>query len=87
MGSACSTIQSVTYTLTWENACPGTTCNATFISTSLPTWPGDSGGPVWLSPNSLVGIHKGGTSGDPDSTGARSVYSNLIYRPSGTNTR
>lgn len=72
-GYGCGTITSTSYKPTWTNACPGVTCNSVFVSVSLTTRGGDSGGP-WFSSNRPVGVHKGGGTG-------LSVYSKINYSP------
>ncbi|MGI5286131.1 S1 family peptidase [Nonomuraea polychroma] len=63
-GYSCGTVASISYRPTWDNACPGTTCSATWIrvtGSSLACYPGDSGGP-WFNASSAYGIYKGQSS-------------------------
>lgn len=58
---SCGTVQSNAYRLTYANACPGTTCNATWVrltGASLLCYPGDSGGVVFNAYNAY-GLYKG----------------------------
>lgn len=60
-GYSCGTVQSNAYRLTYANACPGTTCNATWVrltGDSLLCYPGDSGGVVFNA-YSAYGLYKG----------------------------
>lgn len=75
-GWRCATVTSVNYRPTWSTACPGTTCNATFIRANTGGAPGDSGGPLVVG-NSAVGILQGGTAN-------WLAYSKIAYIPSGT---
>lgn len=64
-GYSCGNVTSTTFAPTWEGACPGTTCSASFVrvdGTTLSTSGGDSGGP-WFSGGAAYGIHKGGGAG------------------------
>jgi hypothetical protein len=63
-GYSCGTVQDNAYRLTYSNACPGTTCAATWVRTtggSLRCYPGDSGGVVFNA-YSAYGLYKGQTS-------------------------
>lgn len=83
IGYDCGPVESITYTPTWDNACPNTTCNPVFVRTTQTTHGGDSGGPVWKGSAAPVGIHKGGSAGGIGGIGQYSVYSKIGYRPSG----
>lgn len=63
-GYSCGTVSTITYRPTYDNACPGTTCSATWVQmsgASLRCYPGDSGGVVFLN-FSAYGIYKGQSS-------------------------
>lgn len=59
-GYRCGTINSISYTPTWTDACPGTTCSATWVRVGASSQGGDSGGP-WAASGSAYGVHKGGS--------------------------
>lgn len=78
-GWNCGKVQSIAFKPTWANACNGATCNAVFVSVSARQDSGDSGGP-WVSSNTAIGVHKGGST-------TQAVYSKMSYVPSGTSMR
>jgi|GEM_PF-5713316 len=82
-GYSCGKVDSLTYTPTWPQACGSVACKPVFAKTNRPTKGGDSGGPVWVSTNRPVGIHKGGSEGGLFGIGSYSVYSKLDYLPAG----
>lgn len=76
IGYVCGTVLDTTYQPTWADACPGGSCNSTFVSVEAYQRGGDSGGP-WFNGTRIYGVHKGGVNG-----GTFSVYSKLVYLPS-----
>lgn len=59
-GYRCGTTSNIVCTPTQSDACPGTTCAATWVGVGAISRGGDSGGP-WAAGGSAYGIHKGGS--------------------------
>jgi hypothetical protein len=82
-GYSCGNVASRTFSPGWTNACPGTTCANTWIQvdgSSLRCFPGDSGGPWFVSGNAY-GIYKGQSSSGTTAEGCNwAVYMAIDYK-------
>ncbi|MEV0306896.1 S1 family peptidase [Nonomuraea fuscirosea] len=81
-GYSCGTVSTISYRPTWDNACNGQTCAATWIRVSganLKCYPGDSGGP-WFNAGRAYGIYKGQSSTGTGTAGCNwAVYMAINY--------
>jgi len=82
-GYACGTLASLTVALPNVWSCGGHVCNQVYGKVGYISKKGDSGGPVWYGTNGLIGIHSSGDTSD--FTTYTGFFSQLKYRPAGTN--
>lgn len=86
-GYSCGDVSKTNTILTYANACNGVTCSATWVTVAgganTACYPGDSGGPVFIS-QTAVGLMKGSTkAGTAKGQCGQFYYMSTDYLPSG----
>ena len=75
-GYSCGTVQNNAYKLTYDNACKGVACSATWVRTTgseLKCYPGDSGGVVF-NVGKAYGLYKGQSSSGTSASACTAMY-------------